>query len=173
MKFPNRADRGINPGCLHLFITASSHRGIVSGIDVARDCLENGAPMNWLNLAVFFGSLTTGGLLYVRYGRWPRSLRRPAFNVLIRRAHLLFGSGLVTFFVFGRFFSGEEEGTTFIETINPLFIGLLVVTGALQFAKPPWFRGRPFAISRNVHIVGAAAYAAKFFAEPLFGGKLG
>ena len=129
--------------------------------------------MNWINIAVFLGSLVTGGLLYIRYGRWPRSLRRPRFNVLVRRAHLLFGSGLVAFFVFGRFFSGEQEGTTIIETINPLFIGVLVVTGALQFAKPGWFRGRLFVISRNVHIIGAVAYAAKFFAEPLFGGKLG
>lgn len=134
---------------------------------------EPGARVNWINLAVFFGSLATGGLLYVRYGRWPRSLRRPVVNALVRRAHLLFGSALVAFFVFGRFFSGEEEGTTFIETTNPLFIGVLVVTGALQFAKPPWFRGRPFVVSRNVHIVGALAYAVKFFAEPLFGGKLG
>ena len=129
--------------------------------------------MNWINIAVFVGSLATGVLLYIRFGRWPRRLRRRTIGIVVRRLHLLTGAALVLFFVLGRFFSGEEEGTTIIETLNPAFIGVLVVTGALQFAKPRWLRGRPFVVSRNVHVAVALLYSVKFFAEPLFGGKLG
>ena len=123
-----------------------------------------GTLYNWLNVALISGSLLTGLFLLFRRTR----------QVVGRRAHRIFGATLVALFVVDLMVvTGPSGLQNLVERVNLVLLTVLAVTSLYLYLKPRRLWAGSYLPVRNVHVIFAMIYAAKFFAEPLLGGKLG
>ena len=133
-------------------------------------------PMRLVNIGLTLVLAVTGPVQWARTSgrfRHVEWLRVGAFVWAHRLAGLMYVPLIV---LWDLVFETEDTSTAesaLIEGLNkPLLIAILI-TSTVLFLKRPHALMRFYKPLKYVHIATCVVYVAKFFAEPLLGGKLG